>query len=102
MMRLHRLAALAITLYLPGACVSRPAEPMPAPVPEPALSQLEHDPHSFARPNEVRVTHVALDLTANFETKRLSGTAALDLQRAPMSTEVILDTRDLDIQEITD
>ena len=66
------------------------------------MAQLEHDPHSFARPNEARVTHVALDLTANFATKRLSGTAALDIQRAPMSTEIILDTRDLDIQEITD
>ena len=66
------------------------------------MAKLEHDPHSFARPNEARVTHVALDLKADFATKRLSGTAALDIHRAPMSTEIILDTRDLDIQEITD
>ena len=102
MTRFGRLTAIAFALYLPAACVSRPAEPAPMPPPAVALAGLEHDPHSFARPNEARVTHVTLDLTADFATKRLSGTAALDIYRAPMSTEIILDTRDLDIREITD
>lgn len=62
---------------------------------EPAVS--ESDIHSFARPDEARVTHVALDLDADFEAKQLSGTATLDLTIAPGASEVVLDTRDLEI-----
>jgi aminopeptidase N len=60
------------------------------------------DLHSFAIPSEVRVTHVAIDLRADFAAKRLSGRATLDLQVAPGATRVMLDTRDLDIQRVTD
>lgn len=60
------------------------------------------DPHSYARPGEARVKHVDLDLVADFETRRLSGTAALDIERAPGAEAVVLDTRDLDIRGITD
>src|SRR5687768_13536781 len=106
-MRIDRIPGIAAALCLTAAaCVARPPEPAQAPSPTPAsgqaLTQLEQDPHSFARPNEARVTHVTLDLTADFATKRLSGTAGLDIQRAPMGTEIILDTRDLDIQQVTD
>ena len=98
-----RLVAAILMIAMGSGCVSRPIAPSTVPATTPAsMAPLEHDPHSFARPNEARVTHVALDLTADFASKRLSGTAALDLQRAPMSTEVILDTRDLDIRAITD
>ena len=43
----------------------------------------ERDVHSFARPTEARVTHVALDLTADFATHRLSGTATLTVDAVP-------------------
>jgi hypothetical protein len=33
------------------------------------------DPHSYARPEVARVTHVALDLGLDFEGKRVSGTS---------------------------
>ncbi len=56
--------------------------PLPAPL----------DAHSRARPLEARVRHVALDLTADFETRRLSGTATLDLAVAPTARELVLDT----------
>jgi aminopeptidase N len=59
----------------------------------------ERDIHSFARPDEARVTHVALDLTTDFATKTLSGRATLSLQRA--GDRVVLDTRDLTIQSVT-
>ena len=49
--------------------------------PEPASTK-ERDIHSFARPDEARVTHVALDLTADFAAQTLSGRATLALQRA--------------------
>ena len=42
------------------------------------------DIHSYADPAVARVTHVALDLTANFDTRTMQGTATLDvLAEAP-------------------
>jgi leukotriene-A4 hydrolase len=61
----------------------------------------ERDIHSYARPDDVRVTHVALDLRADFDTRVLSGTATLTLQRNGPASEVVLDDKGLDIQKIT-
>jgi leukotriene-A4 hydrolase len=62
----------------------------------------ERDVHSFARPTEARVTHVALDLSADFAAHRLSGTATLTVQSSPTAREIVLDTRDLTIEAVTD
>ena len=44
--------------------------------------------------------HLLLDLTADFESKTLRGTAELQLERRdPRATEIVLDTRDLQIQK---
>jgi leukotriene-A4 hydrolase len=67
-----------------------------------ATYPLPHDAHSFARPAEARVTHVALDLTPDFTTRRLTGTARLAIQRAQSADSIILDVRDLTINRITD
>jgi leukotriene-A4 hydrolase len=60
------------------------------------------DIHSYARPAEARVTHVALDLKADFEAKRIGGTATLDVQAAPGAKEIVLDTKGLEIRAVTD
>ena len=60
------------------------------------------DPHSYARPHESRVTHVALDLRADFERRVLEGRATLTLASASDAHEVVLDTRGLDIAGIED
>ena len=60
----------------------------------------ERDIHSYARPEDVRVTHVALDLLADFDAHVLSGTATLRLQRNGSASQVVLDTKGLDIQRI--
>jgi len=60
------------------------------------------DIHSYARPEIARVTHVALDLRADFERRQLSGSATLTLDRARDAAEVVLDTRDLAIEAVTD
>ena len=60
------------------------------------------DPSSYARPAEARVTHVALDLNADFEAKRLAGTATLDVQAAPTAREIVLDTKGLAVRSVTD
>lgn len=43
------------------------------------------------------MTHVALDLTADFDSKTLRGTAALTIERGPGASAVVLDTRGLDV-----
>jgi hypothetical protein len=58
------------------------------------------DIHSFARPHEARVTHVALDLRADFTAKRMAGTATLDIAAAPGAKTVVLDTRGLEIESV--
>jgi leukotriene-A4 hydrolase len=61
------------------------------------------DPHSYARPNEIAVTHLALDLVVDFDEQRLTGTAALDLDhRSPDADQVVLDTWRLDVSRVTD
>ena len=60
------------------------------------------DDHSYARPQEARVYHVDLDLTADFATKTLKGTATLSLKTEANAKQVILDTKALDISEVTD
>jgi len=66
----------------------------------PPLSARSIDPHSFARPDEARVTDVALDLKADFSTHTLRGTATLTLVLAPGAHEVVLDTKELAIASV--
>ncbi len=60
------------------------------------------DGSSFARPEVARVTHVALDLDADFAARRMAGTATLDIQAAPGASEIVLDSKGLEIQAVTD
>ncbi|HKR25769.1 MAG TPA: M1 family metallopeptidase [Allosphingosinicella sp.] len=60
------------------------------------------DSYSFARPEVARVTHVALDLDADFAARRMAGTATLDIQAAAGATEIVLDSKGLEIEAITD
>ncbi|MGZ8310765.1 MAG: M1 family metallopeptidase [Allosphingosinicella sp.] len=60
------------------------------------------DSSSYARPEVARVTHVALDLDADFAAQRMAGTATLDIEAAPGAREIILDSKGLEIQRITD
>lgn len=83
-----------------GACV--PPSTQPGQQPAAGAFTLPADPHSFARPAEARVTNVSLDLTPDFTTHRMSGTARLAIQRAPSADSVILDVRDLTINRVTD
>src|SRR5260370_10237001 len=43
-------------------------------------SPADSDPHSFARPSDVAVEHLALDLTVDFEARRPSRHASLRLR----------------------
>jgi len=63
---------------------------------------LPHDIHSFANPENARVTNVSLDLTPDFSTHRLRGAARLSVERGQNSDSIVLDTRDLTIKSVSD
>jgi aminopeptidase N len=61
------------------------------------------DVHSRADPEAVRVAHLALDLTVDFEARRLSGTARLKVVRAPGAPAdgpLRLDARGLEVRSV--
>jgi aminopeptidase N len=60
------------------------------------------DTASFARPLEARVHHVALDLAVDFRTKRVGGTATLDITRRADAKQIVLDDKGLEIASIAD
>ncbi len=87
-----RLAQLTFLLALLPACRS-----LPAPVSRPVI----HDPHSFAEPARVRVTHVSLDLALDFERREARGTVELALQRFERKAALVVDTHALTIEDVT-
>jgi leukotriene-A4 hydrolase len=93
-----RAIAGSIAMVVCIACGSPETAPQKTVPP----ATVERDVHSFARPEEARVTHVGLDLRVDFAAKRLSGRANLKLQRAPDSTRIILDTRGLLVHGVAD
>ncbi|MDC7677001.1 M1 family metallopeptidase [Asticcacaulis machinosus] len=86
-------------LFTVSACSPKPDEGSAAPL---AIAAKAVDHHSYAKPLEARVRHVDLDLTADFDRKILSGTAALSLETEPDARQVILDTKALNILGVTD
>ncbi len=59
------------------------------------------DPHSAADPSQIRVTHLDLDLKADFAARTLEGSVVLSLERAkPELTTLMLDTRDVEIRGV--
>ena len=107
-MRLTVLASplIAAALLLSG-CHGGTREAEPAGPSEMAVAPVLTTPdavdaHSFAKPLEARVTHVALDLDVDFDAKRIGGTATLDIDRRPDAKQIILDDNGLEIDGIAD
>ena len=93
------LAALCVSTVVTAAT---PRNGHAAPAVAPILSGEDAlDVQTHARPEVARVTHVALDLAADFDAHRLAGTATLDIRAAPGAREIILDSKGLDIQAVT-
>jgi aminopeptidase N len=63
---------------------------------------MSRDVHSRARPDEARVTHVDLTLRVDFAAQKLEGTARLTFTAAPGARDLVLDTRHLAIEAVTD
>ncbi|MGQ3058821.1 MAG: aminopeptidase, partial [Nevskia sp.] len=65
----------------------------------PVLAGEVVDPHSHANSNEVRSTHLALDLDVDFATSRLKGRVEIRFERLKADADrLVLDSRALDVQ----
>ena len=92
--------SLFVLLFAAVGCSSS-ADETPTTGPATDAFELPQDVHSYAVPGQARVTHVALDLDADFDAQVLRGTATLTIDRAEDASEIVLDTRDLTIQRVT-
>ncbi len=90
-----RLAAIALLAATPAAAQT----PKPAPI---LTTPEARDAWTHADPKVARVTHVDLDLRADFKTKTMAGTATLDILAAPGAKRIVLDADNLAIARITD
>ena len=98
--------AFLVAVFALGACRAGNQAPQ-QPAAEAGLAPILASPdaldrHSFARPLDARVSHVALDLGIDFDRKRIGGTATLDIDRKPDSKQVLLDDKGLEIHSVTD
>jgi len=65
------------------------------------LAAYASEPHSYAQPDQVVITHLDLDLKLDFPHKQLDGQATLKLEwKNPQAPSLVLDTRDLKIAKI--
>lgn len=69
----------------------------PAETPKP----MSQDPHSFSTPTVARVTHLRWKAFVDFDARVIRATASWDIDRAPDSDVIILDTRGLTIKGVT-
>ena len=87
-------------LLMLGASAMAHAEPVTV---APILTTPEAvDSETYARPQVARVTHVSLDLRADFARKQMIGTATLDILAASGARDIVLDDNGLVIEKITD
>jgi aminopeptidase N len=64
------------------------------------LTQPPADVYTFSKPAEVAVRHVALDLTVDFTSRTLRGTARLDIENLTGTNTLVLDTDDLTVNSV--
>lgn len=95
----RRLAILPAAL-LAFACNQAP-EDAPPEAAAPGREEAMGDVHSYARPHEIAVEHLDLDLTVDFDSQQLAGRASLRLDRRSEASQVVLDTKDLEILGVT-
>jgi len=90
-----RLTAAAAVALLASCAVRPVADSAAAPL------QSGRDYHTLANVDEFRVRHLALDLTVDFDSRRLAGGAELTVERiAGTSRTLVLDTRGLDVAAV--
>jgi aminopeptidase N len=97
MKRLIPLLALATILACKNEHPVRETTASSQPAPSAATAR---DPHSYSRPDEARVEHLALDLDVDFAKKQLAGTATLKIRNEANAKTLVLDTHTLAIRHV--
>ena len=105
-MPVSRLRALRVPLLILSflvvlaACKRDAADaPSAAPAAKPT-AMADTDEHSYAQPDKVVIDDLALDLKLDFDSRTIAGTATYTLTwKDPAATELVLDTRDLAIEQ---
>jgi leukotriene-A4 hydrolase len=91
---IRRVIGAGVAVILATACSQKPVEPVRS-------ASVPQDPSSYANTSAFLAKHLVMDLTADFNAKTLSGIAELTFDRRDANaTEVVLDTRDLDIRKV--
>ena len=60
-----------------------------------------NDPHTFAQPRECTIQHLDWKAVVEFDQKRISAVANLTIKSSPGTSQLILDTKDLEILKVT-
>jgi leukotriene-A4 hydrolase len=94
---MKQLLACTAILFLLAACRDREQPAAKTAEPEAAV---QRDPHSYSRPDEVRVEHIGLDLNVDFPNRRLVGTATLRILNSAGAKSLVLDTHRLEIRAV--
>jgi len=97
------LLSIPCAIVLLAACnrdMAASTSPTTAPAHTVAMTA-QHDEHSYAEPDKVRISDLALDLALDFDQRQLAGTATATLHWLdPKATQLLLDTRGLSIDKI--
>ena len=105
---MRSIAAPLALLLASTACTTMETTPVSTAVaPDRMVSPILTSPEAvdtltYAQPQVARVTHVALDLALDFDSKRVGGTAELTVLAAPGAQEIVLDSNGLEIEQVTD
>ncbi len=92
------ILSCAVCLLLVAACSGSDRPPG---LPEIAPGQAGAGPHSFARPDEVAVEHLDLELVVDFERRLIDGRVSLRIDNRAAAGELWLDSRGLEIRSVS-
>ncbi|HET7178810.1 MAG TPA: M1 family metallopeptidase [Chryseosolibacter sp.] len=70
-------------------------------VPETKKLSMAQDPHSYSRPDAVKVKHLKWTATVDFKSKTIEATASWLLADGARADSLVLDTKDIHIQGVT-
>ena len=98
------ILSAAFSLSLLGAACTAPSisEPIAEPISDNAVSAVVNgDKFTQSNYNQVRVTHIDMNLDVNFDAKVLEGVATLDFERIePGAESLVLDTKGLTVLSV--
>lgn len=97
------LMTLCCAAMLAAGCQREPTPDTSTPNPgkQAAVAAEDRDEHSYAEPDQVAITALALELALDFDSRTLAGTATYTLDwKADDADQLVLDTRDLAIERV--